>query len=90
MSWALFLRTFVTVFVLELGDKTQLGVFTMAATSTQRWVVFGGAMAAFLASTAVGVLAGAFVGNLVDAVWIKRIAGIIFIVFGLLFLLNKI
>ena len=89
MSWNLFATTFVAIFLAELGDKTQIATFAMAGSSSSRWVVFAAASTALVASSAVAVLAGAAIGRYVPAIWIKRAAGVLFIVLGCVFLLSR-
>jgi putative Ca2+/H+ antiporter (TMEM165/GDT1 family) len=79
----LLLSTFSLVFVAELGDKTQLAVLTLSAGSTSRWTIFAGSALALAATSALGVLGGDVVARFVSPVWIKRIAGIAFVVLGL-------
>ncbi|MEW5826516.1 MAG: TMEM165/GDT1 family protein [Candidatus Bipolaricaulota bacterium] len=50
------LSTFCLVFLAELGDKTQLAVFTLASETASPWGVLIGAGAARLASTLIAVL----------------------------------
>jgi putative Ca2+/H+ antiporter (TMEM165/GDT1 family) len=89
MSWNLFATTFVAIFLAELGDKTQIATFAMAGSASSRWVVFAAASAALVASSAVAVLAGAAIGRYVPAIWIKRAAGVLFIVLGCIFLMSR-
>ena len=42
------LTTFTTVFLAELGDKTQLATLLLSAQSGQPWLVFGGAALALI------------------------------------------
>ncbi len=56
--WRCFLSTFITIFLAELGDKTQVATLLMSAQSHQPWVVFGGAAAALVSTSLVGVLLG--------------------------------
>lgn len=56
--WRCFFSTFVTIFLAELGDKTQVATLLMSAQSHQPWVVFGGAAAALVSTSLVGVLLG--------------------------------
>lgn len=53
-----FLSAFCTVFLAELGDKTQLATLLMSAESHAPWVVFAGAGTALIATSLVGVLLG--------------------------------
>ena len=80
--------TFGTIFLAELGDKTQLGVFGLAGSSDSKWSVFLGASAALVASTALAVIGGELVTRVVPAVWLQRGAGALFIVLGAIFLIR--
>jgi putative Ca2+/H+ antiporter (TMEM165/GDT1 family) len=58
-SWgAAFATTFTTVFLAELGDKTQLAALLLSAQSGRPVVVFVGASLALISSSLVGVLLG--------------------------------
>ena len=89
MSWKLFGSTFLAVFIAEMGDKTQLAAFGISGGASSRWTVFIAASLALVASTAIAVVAGGWVSRHVPLVWIKRGAGVIFIVLGVLFVLTK-
>lgn len=88
MDWKLLLSTFGTIFVAELGDKTQLATLAMAANSRARWLVFAGAALALCATSAIAVLAGGAVTRVVPAPWLRRIAGVVFIGMGILYLVR--
>ena len=55
---AVLFSTFTTVFVAELGDKTQLATLLLSAQSGSPVLVFIGAALALIASSLVGVLVG--------------------------------
>jgi Ca2+/H+ antiporter, TMEM165/GDT1 family len=57
-AWSVFLSTFLTIFLAELGDKTQLTTLMMTAESHKPWVVFGGAACALILTSLLGVLLG--------------------------------
>jgi putative Ca2+/H+ antiporter (TMEM165/GDT1 family) len=86
MDFKLFASTFVAIFIAELGDKTQLATLSLASGGSSRWVVFASASLALVASTAIATLAGDAVARHVPAIWIRRMAGAIFIVLGVLYL----
>ncbi|HET6921656.1 MAG TPA: TMEM165/GDT1 family protein [Anaeromyxobacteraceae bacterium] len=88
MDWKLFASTFAAVFLAEMGDKTQLATMSLAAGGS-RWVVFGGAALALVLTSAVAVLAGEVVARVVPPVWIRRGAGLLFLVLGALYLFGK-
>ena len=88
MDWKLFASTFAAIFLAELGDKTQLATLSLSSTGS-RWVVFAGSALALVASSAIAVLAGDAVSRLIPPMWIRRGAGALFVVLGVLFLFGK-
>ncbi len=89
MDWKIFWVTFGTVFVAEMGDKTQLAALTMTAETKVPLSVFTGACAALILATFLGVLAGSFLSHLIPEALLKKLAGLAFIVIGGLILLGK-
>jgi putative Ca2+/H+ antiporter (TMEM165/GDT1 family) len=88
MDWKLFASTFAAVFLAEMGDKTQIATLTLAAGGS-RWVVFGAAAAALVATSAIAVAAGEIVARHVSPIWIRRAAGAVFLALGALYLLGR-
>lgn len=86
MDWKLFASTFAAIFLAEIGDKTQLATFSLAAGGTSRLTVFAAAAMALVATTAIAVLAGDAISRAVPPVWLRRGAGLLFIVLGVVFL----
>ncbi|MEB3200241.1 MAG: TMEM165/GDT1 family protein [Synechococcaceae cyanobacterium] len=83
-SWgAVFLSTATTVFLAELGDKTQLAALLLSAESGRPVVVFLGASFALIASSLVGVLLGRWLARLVPAHQLERAAGVLMVALGL-------
>jgi len=89
MDWKLFASTFAAMFVAELGDKTQLAALSFSAGSASKWTVFFASAGALVLSSAIAVAAGEAVSRFVSPIWLKRAAGAIFIVMGVLFLVKK-
>ena len=89
MDWSSFVSTFVAIFVAEVGDKTQLATLTFAAGARSRWMVFAASALALVAASALAVLAGEVVGRLVSPAVLRRAAGVVFIVLGLVYLLGR-
>ncbi|AFZ34620.1 protein of unknown function UPF0016 [Stanieria cyanosphaera PCC 7437] len=56
--WTVFSSTFITIFLAEIGDKTQLVTLFMSAESQSPWIVFLGAAMALVATSLLGVLIG--------------------------------
>lgn len=83
MSRSLFWATFATVFLAELGDKTQLAAMTATAKSGALWTVFAAASAALICATALGVMVGGALFRYVPEQTIKYLAGAGFIAVGL-------
>ncbi len=85
MDFKILLTVFTTVFLAELGDKTQLATMLFAADSqVSKWTVFAGASLALIAASGIGVLAGSLVGNYVSGKQLSYLAGIGFIGIGVL------
>ena len=83
MDLRLFLTVFSTVFLAELGDKTQLATVLYAADRPgAKLVVFLGAAAALVTTSAIGVAAGGAVAAYVSPRWLARVAGAGFILIG--------
>ena len=89
MDWKLVLSTFGLIFVAELGDKTQLAAFSLAAKAESRWAIFVGSSLALIATSALAVLAGEAIARVIPPIWIRRGAGLLFIVLGVLFLFGR-
>lgn len=84
MDTKLMLIVFATVFVAELGDKTQLATLLFAADKeVSKWTVFFGASLALIATSAIGVLAGGLLAQYVSPKALHYVAGAGFIVIGL-------
>jgi putative Ca2+/H+ antiporter (TMEM165/GDT1 family) len=84
LNWNTLLSTFGLVFIAELGDKTQLAVLTQTCKHRQPWPIFWGASLALTAVSALGVIGGQVLGQLVPLDLIRAGAALAFIVMGLL------
>ena len=90
MEWKLFLSAFATIFLAELGDKTQLAVITMTSKTNSVLSVFLGASLALILVTLLGVFLGNVINQYVPAEWLQRIAAAVFIILGILMFWGKI
>lgn len=70
-----FLSTFVTIFLAELGDKTQVTTLLMSAQSEAPWIVFLGAGSALIATSLMGVLLGQWLARRVPPQALDTAAG---------------
>jgi len=85
---ALFGTTFLTVFLAELGDKTQLAAAGLAAASRNPWAVFLGASVALVASSALAVLLGSYLAERLDPRWLHYGGAGLFFLIGLVMLVR--
>jgi putative Ca2+/H+ antiporter (TMEM165/GDT1 family) len=89
MDWKVFWVTFGTIFLAEMGDKTQLAALTMSAETRLPLSVFLGASLALCLVTLLGVAVGGLASQWLPQGLLKKIAGASFIVIGGLILLGK-
>ena len=60
---SIFFTTFTTIFIAELGDKTQIATLMLSAESGRPIIVFLGSSLAVISSSIVGVLIGKWVSK---------------------------
>jgi len=83
-DWKVFLTIFASVFIAELGDKTQLATMLFATDKdVSKWMVFASASCALVVASAFGVLAGTFLSGYINEKVLAYIAGTSFILIGL-------
>lgn len=80
------ISTFSMIAIAEMGDKTQLSAITLAAKYDSPYLVFAGAILALASISLMGILLGKKLCETVPLPKIKLGAGILFIIFGLMFL----
>ena len=83
MLLTLLFTTFITVFLAEMGDKTQLTTITLSSTTNKPFAVFVGSSIALILATLLGALAGGSIANLIPAFLLKLISGIVFLIIGI-------
>ncbi|MEO0278804.1 MAG: TMEM165/GDT1 family protein [candidate division WOR-3 bacterium] len=83
MDWKLIATVFISIFLAELGDKTQLAVLSFSASSNKWLEVFLGASVAFVVITLIGAFFGTTISRYIDSEVVGKIAGIIFILIGI-------
>jgi putative Ca2+/H+ antiporter (TMEM165/GDT1 family) len=83
MNWKLVVLAFGMLFLAELGDKTQLAVFTLVAQHKQPWPIFIGASAALILVTFLGACFGSFVTKHIPTSILRLAVGILFIGIGI-------
>lgn len=72
-----FCSTFLTIFLAELGDKTQLTTLLMSAESHAPWTVFAGAGTALVATSLIGVWLGCWLAKRVSPKTLETGAGVL-------------
>ncbi len=75
--WGVFLSTFITIFLAELGDKTQVTTMLMSAESQSPFIVFAGAGLALVATSLIGVVLGQWLSKRVSEETLDTCAGIL-------------
>jgi putative Ca2+/H+ antiporter (TMEM165/GDT1 family) len=83
MDWKIFAAVFVSVFVAEMGDKTQLATMLFASDKeVSKWTIFFGASLALVATSAIGVMLGSVISNYVSEKTLHYVAGAGFVIIG--------
>jgi putative Ca2+/H+ antiporter (TMEM165/GDT1 family) len=83
MNIKLLMTVFTTVFLAELGDKTQLATLLFAGNKDiSKMTVFIGASLALILTSAIGVLFGSTISTYLNTKYINYIAGAGFILIG--------
>jgi putative Ca2+/H+ antiporter (TMEM165/GDT1 family) len=83
MFWQTFFTVFTTVFLAEIGDKTQLATMLFATNKEVNLVhVFVGSAMALLVACALGVFAGALIGEYIPTKLLHYAAGFGFVIIG--------
>lgn len=83
MDPKIILTAFATLFLAEMGDKTQLAVITLTAGSQKPLSVFIGAALALACVTALGVLFGQAAVKALPEGMLQKIAATAFIAIGI-------
>ena len=84
MDLKILTTVFTSVFIAELGDKTQLATMLFAADKdSSKLIVFAGAALALVLTSAIGVAAGSIVSQYVSEKTLQYVAGVGFIGIGL-------
>ncbi|NJN72700.1 MAG: TMEM165/GDT1 family protein [Limnothrix sp. RL_2_0] len=76
MDWQLFGLSFVTVFLAEIGDKSQLAAIALGGSSKSPVAVFFGSVTALILTSLLGVLAGGAFAQFLPTQLLKGLAAI--------------
>ena len=84
MNFKIFLTIFTTIFLAELGDKTQLATMLFATNNNHsKWIIFFASALALIISSAFAVLIGSFISKYINPKMLSNVAGIGFIIIGI-------
>ena len=89
MDLALLASTFATVFLAELGDKTQLAIVTISGTSSRPGAVFAGSSLALVLASLLGAGAGGSLSAVIPADALQLVASAGFLILGLRLILKS-
>jgi putative Ca2+/H+ antiporter (TMEM165/GDT1 family) len=76
MDWQLLGLSFITVFIAEIGDKSQLAAIALGGNTHHPRAVFLGSVAALLLSSAIGVVLGGEIAAFLPAKILKGFAAL--------------
>ena len=83
MEWKILATIFVSVFVAEMADKSQLVTMLFATDKdVSKWTVFFGSASALILTSAIGVIAGAMLSQLINIKTMSILAGTGFMIIG--------
>ncbi len=89
MDWKILATTFVTLFLAELGDKTQLACVLLASETKKPWTVFVGSSLALVTVSLIGVIFAALICQYIPPGVMKKVAAVGFVVMGALIYFDK-
>ncbi len=78
----IFITTFTTIFLAELGDKTQLATVAISGTSNRPGAVFLGSASALVVASLLGVIAGGSIAAMIPSNVLKILAALGFLIIG--------
>ena len=82
-SLSIFITTFTTIFIAELGDKTQIATLMLSAESGKPLIVFLGSSLALVSSSIVGVLIGKWLSQRTSLSRFSFFSGLLMIIISL-------
>ena len=83
MDWKIFGTAFLTLFLAEMGDKTQLAVITMTASTKSPWAILAGSVLALAVVSTIGVFAGEAISLVISPRTFSKLAALAFVGTGI-------
>ena len=81
--FSILITSFSTIFLAELGDKTQLATLILSAQSGRPIIIFIGAALALISTSLLGVLIGRWIANNLPRQKFTLVSGIIMVSLGI-------
>ena len=81
--FSILITSFSTIFLAELGDKTQLATLMLSAQSGRPLIIFTGAALALISTSLLGVLLGQWIANNLPRERFTTVSGIIMLSLGI-------
>lgn len=89
MDWKIFTSTFITIFLAEMGDKTQFAALAASSQTKSILTVMLAVILALSLAGVLGVLFGKFLGTLLSPQVMRYVSGSLFILVGIWVLTAK-
>jgi putative Ca2+/H+ antiporter (TMEM165/GDT1 family) len=89
MDWKLFSVTFGTIFLAELGDKTQVAAIAASAEAKSLWEIWLAVVLALGLAGTLGVLFGRLLSEYLNPSLIRYLSGGLFVIVGFWILFKK-
>jgi putative Ca2+/H+ antiporter (TMEM165/GDT1 family) len=84
VDWKIIGVVFTSVFIAEMGDKTQLATILFASDKeVSKWTIFFGASLALIAASGIGVMIGGALSQYVSEKHLHYVAGAGFVIIGI-------
>jgi putative Ca2+/H+ antiporter (TMEM165/GDT1 family) len=89
MDWKIFMTTFLTTLISEMGDKTQIATMSISSQTKSTGSVIAGAILGLCIAATFGILVGRFLGNALNPQVVRIGSAVLFIGIGLWVLFVK-
>jgi putative Ca2+/H+ antiporter (TMEM165/GDT1 family) len=89
MDWKIFASTFLTIFLAEMGDKTQFAALAASSYSKSTLTILFAVLLAVGLAGALGVIFGKFLGTMLNPQFLRYVSGSLFVLIGLWVLTTK-
>lgn len=83
MDWKLFIGTFLTVFLAEMGDKTQFAALAISSQTKSTGTILLAVILALSVAGGLGVLAGKYLSAFINPEWLRYGSGVLFLLIGI-------